>query len=124
MRAHKKFFPFLYFFLASLIPLIIFIFAADPNFKVNFVGINIPMSYPFFILFFASVFFLFTFVFANRRRGVLAACFFDGILILRSMGFRSAYQVVLLLLIILLLEYLYSRPPGVSHKPNTKKLEK
>ena len=119
MRSHRKFFPFLYFFLASLLPLIIFIFVADPGFKVNLIGINIVMSIPFFILFFISMFFLFTFIFANRRRGILAACFFDGILILRALGFRSIYQATLLLLIILLLEYLYSRPPSATHKPHT-----
>ncbi len=108
MRTHKKFIPYFYAFFVSLLPVIIFIFFVSPDKTVN-LGINIGAPLFFFFLVFVSLFLLFTFIFANRRRGILGAVFFDGILVLRSFGLTSLYQIIILLIIVLLIEYLYTR---------------
>ncbi len=109
MRTHRKFIRYLYFFLASLIPLIFFIIIVDPKIKFEILQpfLNPPLI--FFMLFFASLFTLFTFIFASRRRGILASLFICGIFILRFFGLKSIFQVFILLLIILLIEYIYSQ---------------
>ena len=109
MRTHRKYLPYFYYFLISLIPLLFFVLIANPDkmFDVSPLTIGAPLFL--FPLLFTSLFFLFTFIFANIRRGILASLFVCAILILRLFGFRSGYQTVILLIIALLVEYLYTK---------------
>src|SRR3989344_7422913 len=109
MRAQRKFLPFLYLFLASLIPFFIFILLVDPSAKLGIFGTSLGTPLLFFLLLFASFLFLFTFVFASTRRGLLAAIFMTGIFVLRFFGLKSPFQTFILFVIILLVEFLYSR---------------
>lgn len=113
MRTHRKYLPFLYLFLASLLPFSFFIILVDPSsaLKLGDASVGVPLF--FFSILFLSSFALFTFIFASRRRGALASLFICGIFALRFFGLRSIFQIIVLLTIILLVEYLYTRrtPP-------------
>src|SRR3989344_519205 len=106
MRTHRKFLPFLYLFLASLIPLIFFVLIIDPSLKLSAFNTNIGAPLFFFGMLFLSLFALFTFIFASRRRGSLASLYICGVLILRFFGLRSFYLAIIFLILILLIEYL------------------
>ncbi|HVZ11613.1 MAG TPA: hypothetical protein VG965_01155 [Patescibacteria group bacterium] len=108
MRAQKKFLPYLYLFFGTLLPLLLFILLFDPTGSITLFQVEIGYPLFLFLILLASFFFLFTFVFANRRRGLLASLFVVGILVLRFFGLRSIFQTAILLIIILLIEYLYS----------------
>ena len=117
MRTHRKYLPFLYLFLGSLLPLLLYVIIVNPEGKVALFGADIGSPLLLFILIFLSLFALFTFILANKRRGALFALFLDGVLLLRFFGFRSFFQIIVLFVIILLIEFLYSRRP--PHKaPN------
>ena len=119
MRTHRKYLPYLYFFLASLIPLLLFVLLFDPTGKLNVLGTEIGYPLFLFLLLFTNFLALGTFIFASRRRGILSALFFDGVLILRFFGFRSLFQVIILLVIILLVEFLYARRQVTTSKKSS-----
>ncbi|HVT01472.1 MAG TPA: hypothetical protein VHE53_04540 [Patescibacteria group bacterium] len=109
MRTQRKFFRFLYYFFTAALLLIITIFIIPPESKITVfdVGFGAPILLLTFLA--LTLFFLFTFVFANIRRGILTSAFITGIFFLRLFGIRSIYQVIILLIIALLIEYLYKR---------------
>lgn len=109
VRVQKKFLPFFYLFLASLFPLFFYVLLIDPNGKINLAGTEIATPIFLFMLLFLSLFSLLTFIFANKRRGALASLFLTGVLIFRFFGIRNSYQLIIFLVIILLIEYLYSK---------------
>ncbi len=117
MRTHRKFLPYLYLFLASLIPLLFFIVIVDPNIGFNIFQTQIGAPLFFFLMLLVSLFSLFTFIFASRRRGALASLYICGVLTLRFYGLRSIFQALIFLVIIILAEYLLSlRPPRTKPK--------
>ena len=101
--------PFLYLFLVSLLPLGFFILLVSP--KQEFEVFNSVIHPVIFLLalVFISSFFLFSFLFVNTRRGILASIFIIGLLILRFFEIRGAFHMLVLLTIILLIEFLYSK---------------
>lgn len=112
VRTHRKFLPFLYYFLGTFFIFVLFILLIDPALKFNLFAVSIDASFFFFLLLFVTLFFLFTFIFANKRRGILSSLLICFILFIRSLGFRSGYQVGILLIIVFLVEYLLSRRPN------------
>ncbi|OGH25829.1 MAG: hypothetical protein A3C27_03135 [Candidatus Levybacteria bacterium RIFCSPHIGHO2_02_FULL_39_36] len=109
MRRQKKFLPFLYLFALSLIPLFGIIFLVNPFEKLELFQSKIDPAIFLFTILFLALFFFFSFLFANKRRGVLASIFVVGLLILRFFEIRSIYHAILLLAIILLIEFLHSK---------------
>lgn len=112
MRTQKKFLPYLYFFFASLVPLMFYILFVNPDSSFTFFDFLVTPAIFFFGMFFLTLFFLFTFIFASQRRGVLISLFFTGVLVLRFVGLRSIFQVIVLLAILLLVEYFYLNNRG------------
>ena len=109
MRTHRKYLPYLYLFLASLVPLFFFIIIVDPNIGFNIFNTQIGAPLFFFLMLMLSLFSLFTFILASRRRGALASLYICGVLILRFYGLKSIFQALIFLIIIILVEYLLSR---------------
>ena len=117
MRSQRKFLPFLYLFLISLLPLGIFMLLVSPEQKVEVFDTVIHPVIFLLTLTGISSFFLFSFLFVNTRRGLLVSVFIVGILILRFFGLKSIYHVLILLAIILLTEFLHAkRSPATSRR--------
>lgn len=112
MRSQRKFLPFLYLFLISLLPLGIFMLLVSPEQNLEIFNLVIHPAIFLLILVFISSFFLFSFLFVNKRRGLLASIFVAGFLILRFFEIKSIYHTLLLLAIILLIEFLNSKRPS------------
>ncbi|HVZ67013.1 MAG TPA: hypothetical protein VG917_02020 [Patescibacteria group bacterium] len=109
MRAQRKFLKYLYIFLGAAILLILTIFLIPPEAKLTLFGVDLGAPILMFIVLFITFGCLFTFLFANIRRGILASTFITGTLLLRLFGITSIYQIAILFLILLLIEYSFSR---------------
>lgn len=112
MRSQRKFLPFLYIFLISLLPLGIFMLLVSPEQRFEIFNTMIHPILFLLTMVFLSSFFLFSFLFVNTRRGLLASIFIIGLLTLRFFEIRNIYHVLILLAIILLIELLYTRRPS------------
>lgn len=113
MRSQRKFLPFLYLFFISLLPIGIFLFLVSPEQDFEVFNTVIHPVIFFLSMVLISSFFLFSFLFVNTRRGLLASIFVAGLLTLRFFEIKSIYHTLILLAIILLIEFLYSKrlPP-------------
>ena len=118
MRTQRKFLPFLYLFLISLLPLGFFMLLVSPDQKIEIFNTVIhPVIFLLTIVFISS-FLIFSFLFVNKRRGILASIFIVGLLVLRFYEIRSIYHVLILLAIVLLIEFLHTKRPLVSSRRN------
>lgn len=116
MRSQRKFLPFLYLFLISLLPLGIFMLLVSPEQKFEIYNVVIHPIILLWIMVAISSSFLFSFLFVNTRRGILSSIFIVGMLILRYFEIRNIYHTLLLLAIILLIEFLYSKRSPVKRR--------
>ena len=117
MRLQRKFLPFLYLFLMSLLPLGFYLLLVSPDQKFEIFNTVIQPVIFLLTMVFISFFLLFSFLFVNTRRGILASIFVVGLLILRFFEIRTALHALLLLAIILLIEFLFlRRPPSIQGK--------
>lgn len=104
MKKRKSLIPVLGLGILSLIGLCFYIFFIDPQKSMSAGRLFISPVLLFFVLFFATVSGMGSFLFINIRRGALLGVFLSAILVLRMFGFTSYLYIGILLIIVLLLE--------------------
>lgn len=114
MRQRKKYIPLLAISLVlfGVIDFIIFLINPLRNFQIlSFEFSPIPI---FFLILFFGIFFFFSFLFLNKRRGLLTSLFITLSLLLRFLDFKNIFYTLLIFLILLLIELYFS-----TNKKNT-----
>jgi len=109
MRLRKKYLGYLYAFIFFLGLFILLVFLLDPNQLIPLPHISLSPIVLFYSLLFITVFFLGTFIFKNIRRGILLSSSITLALLLRMLGFRSIFYLILTIIIVLLVELFFKR---------------
>ncbi len=109
VRTYKKYLPYLYLFIMSLIALTLFTLFINPQNSFSMYVISISPVFLFLAFLFITLFFLFSYIFLNRRRGILVSAFITGVMLFRALGFREPLYNVLLLIILILVEIYFAK---------------
>ena len=91
--------------LAIFIYLIVFF---SPNFQFSILNSQLVVLPFFFILAFSSLFFLFSFLLSNFRRGMFVGLFVSIYLLLRFLGLTHIFFLIMLLILFTTLEMFFS----------------
>ena len=91
--------------LAIFIYLIIFFY---PNFQFSIFNSQLVVLPFFFILIFTSLFFLFSFLLSNFRRGIFIGLFVSVYLLLRFLDLTHIFFAIMLLILFITLEMFFS----------------
>ena len=108
MRKKRKMLPYLVSFIALAAVLIFLVIFWSPEQSFLILDISISTKWVFFLLVFASLSCLSTFIFSNVTRGLLVGVFVASVLLLRFFGFTNIFYPVLLILLFVLIDRLIS----------------
>lgn len=109
MRKRKKLYPYLIAGLVGLLLFALFVDVTDPSYSFRVSSITISTIVIFFALSLATLFALFSFVFLNRRRGILASLLINSVLLLRSFGYKNIFSDIVIVLIFVLIELSFTQ---------------
>ncbi len=107
MNARKKFVPYLFIAILSLVGLFLYIHTFTPTKSIDFFDVQIIPIAPFLAIFFLTVSCLFAFILANSRRGLLVGLFAISFLFLQYIRYNNVFYTILLILIFTLIEFLF-----------------
>lgn len=109
MRTRKKFLPFLVYSVLSLIVFMMVINFLEPLKDLPVLGFGLHPLLLFFVFLFLTVYFLSSYILLSRRRGVLVSVFILTFFILRFLNINNLLYLILVMVILLLIEWLYSK---------------
>lgn len=115
MYARKKFLFFLYLSIASFIGLILIFFLVDPKTNFVFFDISLKVQFIFLFLLFITCFSFFSYLFLNKKRGLLASFFFLLLSLFKTIGINNYFYLILIALILFLIDAFSSKePPAIK----------
>lgn len=108
MRKKRKMLPYLFasFVIFIVLSLLIIFWSPEQSFLI--LDISISVKWFFFLLVFASLSCLSTFIFSNIIRGLLVGFFVASVLLLRIFGFTNIFYPVLLIVLFILIDRIIS----------------
>lgn len=107
MRKYKRKIRFLSLGIALLIGVLYLIFNFSPTHEFLIEDYKLQIIYPAFLLLFFSLYFIFAFIFANKRRGLFISLFAVIYLVLRMNNLAHPLFFILLLILFTSLELFY-----------------
>lgn len=120
VRKRKPFIPLFYSAIVVFFILSILLLAVNPYKNIDVLKVSFSPLILFFILFLIFSFFLSSFLFLNKRRGLLVAVFFTGFLFLRFFGFTNLFHAIVLATILVLAEVFLNNKKTPQTRQNPK----
>lgn len=107
MRKRKRYVPYILISLLSIVGFLLFVNTFSPTQNLDILFIKIPTIIPFFSLILLTFTGIFSFMFANSRRGLFVAFLIVSFLILQFLHINNIFYTMILISIFLLLEYVF-----------------